>query len=79
MKDYRRNRFVQVGFWLSIIGGGPLLGIILLAESGLWPDPNPNATGPGLLFFFTFWPAIICLAIRGLPGPAQRTTCRCLN
>jgi len=23
--------------------------------------PNPNPIGPGLLFFFTFWPAIFCI------------------
>jgi hypothetical protein len=34
-----------------------------LASVGLWPDPNPNPIGPGLLFFFTFWPAMICIAI----------------
>jgi hypothetical protein len=35
----------------------------LLATIGLWPDPNPNPIGPGLLFFFTFWPAVICFGI----------------
>jgi hypothetical protein len=54
---------VQIGFWLLVIGSGPLFGIILLADIGLWPDPNPNPIGPGLLFFFTFWPAVICLGI----------------
>lgn len=63
MRDYRKNRLIQIGFWLLVIGTGPLLGIILLAELGLWPDPNPNPIGPGLLFFFTFWPAMICLGI----------------
>jgi len=63
MKEYRKNRLVQIGFWLLVIGAGPLFGIILLAEIGLWPDPHPNPIGPGLLFFFTFWPAVICLAI----------------
>jgi hypothetical protein len=63
MKDYCKNRFVQIGFWLLVIGAGPLFGIILLAGIGLWPDPNPNPIGPGLLFFFTFWPAVICMGI----------------
>ena len=63
MKDYRKNRFMQVGFWLLVVGAAPLFGIILLAEVGIWPDPNPNPIGPGLLFFFTFWPAMICLGI----------------
>lgn len=63
MKEYRKNRLVQIGFWLLVIGSGPLFVIILLADIGLWPDPNPNPIGPGLLFFFTFWPAVICLGI----------------
>jgi hypothetical protein len=63
MKDYRKNRLVQIGFWLLVIGSGPLFGIILLADIGLWPDPNPNPIGPGLLFFFTFWPAVICMGV----------------
>ena len=63
MKEYCKNRLVRVGFWLLVIGAGPLFGIILLADMGLWPDPNPNPIGPGLLFFFTFWPAVICISI----------------
>jgi len=63
MKEYRKNRLVRIGFWLLVIGSGPLWGIILLAELGLWPDPDPNPIGPGLLFFFTVWPAVICLGI----------------
>jgi hypothetical protein len=61
MEDYRDNRLVRIGFWLFVIGASPLLGIIFLAEIGVWPDPNPNPVGPGLLFFFTFWPALICM------------------
>ena len=63
MKEYRKNRLVQIGFWLLVIGSGPLFGIIFLADIGLWPDPNPNPIGPGLLFFFTFWPAVICMGV----------------
>jgi len=33
------------------------------AAVGVWPDPNPNPIGPGLLFFVTFWPALICLVV----------------
>jgi hypothetical protein len=51
------------GLALIVFGWGPLLAIILLASVGLWPDPNPNPIGPGLLFFFTFWPAMICIGI----------------
>ena len=63
MKAYFENRLFKIGFWLLVLGSGPLVGIIVLASVGLWPDPNPNPIGPGLLFFFTFWPAVICLGI----------------
>lgn len=57
------NRLFKFGFWMFVIGSGPLLAIIVLAGIGLWPDPNPNPIGPGLLAFFTFWPSIICMII----------------
>mgnify|MGYP001546463064 CR=1 FL=1 len=60
---YFRNRLIRIGLVLILIGWTPLWGIILLAELGLWPAPNPNPIGPGLLFFVTAWPAIICLGI----------------
>ena len=60
---YLGNRLFRIGLALVIFGWGPLLGIMLLAQLGLWPDPNPNPVGPGLLFFVTSWPAIICLGI----------------
>jgi hypothetical protein len=63
MKDYVHNRWILIGLALVVFGWGPLLGIILLAAIGLWPDPNPNPIGPGLLFFVTSWPAAICLAV----------------
>jgi hypothetical protein len=61
VREYLRSGLVRVGLGLLILGTGPLLGIIVAAQLGLWPDPNPNPIGPGLLFFFTAWPAIICL------------------
>lgn len=63
MKKYLANGWFKVGFWLAVIGWRPLLAIVVLAAIGLWPDPNPNPIGPGLLFFFTFWPAVILLGI----------------
>jgi len=62
-RRFLSSRWSKVGVALVIVGWTPLLGIILLAQIGLWPDPNPNPIGPGLLFFVTAWPAIICLAI----------------
>ena len=61
LKDYIANRWVKTGLVLFLLGWGPLLAVILLAAIGLWPDPNPNPIGLGLLFFVTFWPAVACL------------------
>ena len=63
MREYLQSRLVQVGLGLLILGTCPLLFIIVAAAVGLWPDPNPNPIGPGLLAFLTFWPSVICLGI----------------
>lgn len=63
MKTYFANRWNKIGLGLVIFGWGPLWLIVLLAALGLWPDPNPNPVGPGLLFFFTLWPALACFAV----------------
>lgn len=63
MARWLSNLWIQVGLALVVLGWGPLLGIVLLAALGLWPDPNPNPIGPGLLFFVTAWPALICLGV----------------
>ena len=63
MGAYLQSGWVKVGLALLFVGAGPLLFIIVAAAIGLWPDPNPNPIGPGLLFFFTFWPAVICIII----------------
>ena len=60
---YFQSRWIRIGIALLAIGAGPLLFIIVAAAVGLWPDPNPNPIGPGLLFFFTFWPAVICILV----------------
>jgi hypothetical protein len=54
---------VRLGLGLLVLGSGPLCAITLLAVLGLWPDPDPNPIGPGLLAFFTFWPGIISLGV----------------
>ena len=66
MRAYLKSRWVRVGVTLLILGSGPLVFIIVAAAVGLWPDPNPNPIGPGMLFFFTFWPAVICILIGAL-------------
>ena len=63
MGRYLENIWFKVGLALVVFGWGPLIGIIVLAAIGLWPDPDPNPIGPGLLFFLTSWPAIICLLV----------------
>jgi hypothetical protein len=60
---YWQSGWVRAGVGLLIVGTGPLAFIILAAAIGLWPDPNPNPIGPGLLFFFTFWPAVLCILV----------------
>ena len=65
MANYQLNAWLKTGLWLVVLGWGPLLAIVLMAGLGLWPDPNPNPIGPGLLFFVTFWPAVSCLVVGG--------------
>lgn len=63
MSNYFSNLWIKAGLIFVLIGWSPLMGVIFLAGIGLWPDPNPNPVGLGLLFFLTFWPAVICLVI----------------
>ena len=63
MRPYLHSRLVKIGIGLLIFGTGPLVFIVVAAAFGLWPDPNPNPIGPGLLSFLTFWPAIICIVV----------------
>ena len=56
-------RLIVAGIALLVLGCGPLVAIIVLAALGLWPDPDPNPIGPGLLAFLTFWPGVICLGL----------------
>jgi hypothetical protein len=60
---YLRSGWVRTGLTLLLLGSAPLVAIILAAQIGLWPDPNPNPVGPGLLFFFAGLLATGCLAI----------------
>ena len=63
VRTYLQSLWVKVGLGLLLVGAGPLVFIIGAAALGLWPDSNPNPIGPGLLFFFAFWSAIICIVI----------------
>ena len=66
MKRLLANRWFRVGAIIALVGWSPLLAIIVLAAIGLWPDPNPNPIGPGLLFFFSLWPAVACMGVGAL-------------
>lgn len=63
MRGYFSDRLVCIGLGILMVGSAPLLGIIFLADVGVWPDPNPNPIDPGLLFFFSFWLGVITLAL----------------
>jgi hypothetical protein len=68
---FKFSRLFWIGLALFALGTGPLLLIVVAAEIGLTSDPNPNPIGPGLLAFFTFWPAVI-LIVSGLVASALR-------
>jgi len=59
------SKLFWIGVALLVLGSGPLLLVIAASSLGLLSDPNPNPVGPGLLFFFTFWPGVV-LTIFGL-------------
>ncbi|MCC7143180.1 MAG: hypothetical protein IT349_13865 [Candidatus Eisenbacteria bacterium] len=63
MKAFLMNRWSRIGLGLAVLGWGPLLAVVLLSSLGLWPDPEPNPIGLGLLFFVTFWPAVIFMGV----------------
>lgn len=63
MRRYVANKLFRIGAVLFLVGCGPLLFIILAAALGLWPDPNPNPIGPGLLAFLSFWPSVALLGL----------------
>lgn len=72
MKDYFSNWLFKVGLIVLVLGSAPLLAIILLAKIGVWPDPDPNPIGPGLLTFITFWPGVLLMFVGVELVQAQR-------
>jgi hypothetical protein len=52
-KIYWQSWCVKGGLAIAVIGSLPLLVVGIAAELGLWPDPNPNPIGFGLLFVFS--------------------------
>ncbi|MFL6688653.1 MAG: hypothetical protein ACJ8IR_00470 [Alphaproteobacteria bacterium] len=57
------SKLFWIGVALLLLGSGPLLMIVAASSLGLLSDPNPNPIGPGLLFFFTFWPGVVLTVI----------------
>ena len=55
------NLPLKIGVLLLVIGTSPLLIVILLNTLGIINAPNP--VGFGIIFFITFWPAIILVII----------------
>jgi hypothetical protein len=72
MSQYLKSTWVRVGLVLLVVGATPLLFIVTAAALGLWPDPNPNPVGPGILFGLTFWPAIICIVVGVIRARGRR-------
>ena len=52
-KIYWQSWCIKGGLAIAVIGSLPLLLVIIAAKLGLWPDPNPNPIGFGLLFVFS--------------------------
>ena len=52
-KIYWQSWSVKGGLVIAVIGSLPLLVVGIAAALGLWPDPNPNSIGFGLLFVFS--------------------------
>jgi hypothetical protein len=72
MKDYFSNGLFTAGLIVLVLGSSPLIAIILLAKIGVWPDPDPNPIGPGLLTFITFWPGVLLMIIGAKRVQARR-------
>lgn len=72
MNRFWRSRYFVVGALLFVLGTGPLLTVIVLANLGLTRDPNPNPVGLGILAFLTFWPSLILMVLGVLTGRRRR-------
>jgi hypothetical protein len=60
---YLRSGWVRAGGATVVVAALPLLAIIVLAQVGLWPDPNPNPVGPGLFFFAGGALGLVCALV----------------
>ncbi len=60
---YFQSPWIRGGAAVFAAGTLPLLTVILLAAVHLWPDPNPNPVGLGLLFIVAAVLACVLLII----------------
>ena len=58
---FRDSKLVRWGLAGLVLGTGPLLLAVAIAQ--LKGDPNPNPIVPGILAGVTFWPSLICVLI----------------
>jgi len=61
MNTLMSNRLFRIGAITALVGWTPLLAVVLLELLGVLRGSNP--IGLGLLFFVTFWPAVICMGL----------------
>lgn len=47
---YLRSGWIRAALGILFVGALPLLVVVVADSLGLWPDPNPNPIGFGLLF-----------------------------
>lgn len=62
IERFFNNKIFKIGFWLFVIGTAPLLLTVFLIDIGL-VSKHANPVGLGLLFFFTFPPSLLLIAI----------------
>jgi len=48
-RDYLHSNWVRAGISIAVLSAAPLIFVIAAASLGMWPDPNPNPVGFGLL------------------------------
>ena len=63
MRAYLQSTWTKVGLGLLLVGSGPSSLHHRRGRRRPLAGPEPQSHGPGLLFFFTFWPAVICIVI----------------
>lgn len=73
MKAYFSSKLFTAGFLTVVLGNAPLVGILLLAKIGVWPDPDPNPIGPGLLSFVTLVPGLLLMMAGARRVKARQT------